>query len=237
MSVDKGILRLSKKGAILIEFVSKKGKTVLANAAHDEISQTLRERLKDLDGQEVEFERVGGQPKRIREVGGTFVEAAASRASAAGGSQRGPRSSNDPQRQRDGARTRGGSGGQRHFHNPYNFIPAPPRNTADADLGDVPLAGQDRLDPPRYTGRIGVRMVAKTPLLVPDTENAQESPNGHKTFPLRLGSDGKPSIPASSIRGMLRSPTRPSPTPASGSSRTSFAAGSRFGWTRVKDCG
>lgn len=64
---------------------------------------------------------------------------------------------------------------------------------------------QDRFDPTLHTGRIGVRMVAETPLLVPDTENVEESPNGHKTFPLRLGVDGKPSIPPSSIRGMLRS--------------------------------
>jgi len=48
-------------------------------------------------------------------------------------------------------------------------------------------------------------MTAMTPLLVPDTERAQESANGHKTFPLRVGADGRPLIPASGVRGMLRS--------------------------------
>ena len=94
---------------------------------------------------------------------------------------------------------------QRHFHNPYNFVPAPPRNTSDPDLGDHRPVSHDSFDPALYSGRIRIRMVAETPLLVPDTENAEESPNGHLTFPLRLGADGKPSIPASSIRGMLRS--------------------------------
>jgi CRISPR/Cas system CSM-associated protein Csm3 (group 7 of RAMP superfamily) len=205
MSVDKGILRLSKKGAPQIEIVTKKGKQALLNPPREEISQTLRDKLKELDGQQVEFELVGGQPKRIREVGGTFVVAGASGAAAGGGSQRDPQSSNQPQRQRDGARTGGGGGGQRHFHNPYNFVPAPPRKTSDPDLGDHRPVSQGSFEPARYSGRIGVRMVAEAPLLVPDTENAEESCNGHKTFPLRLGADGKPSIPASSIRGMLRS--------------------------------
>jgi CRISPR-associated protein (TIGR03986 family) len=179
MSVDKGILRLSKKGAPQVEVVTKKGKKAFLNPPREEVSQTLRDKLKELDGQEVEFELVGGQPKRIREVGGTFVVAAASGGSA--------------------------GGGQRHFHNPYNFVPAPPRNTSDPDLGDHRPESQASFDPALCSGRIGVRMVAKTPLLVPDPENAEESRKGHKTFSLRLGADGKPSIPASSIRGMLRS--------------------------------
>ena len=48
-------------------------------------------------------------------------------------------------------------------------------------------------------------MIAKTPLLVPDGECVQEDANGHKTYQLLVGSDGKPLIPASSVRGMLRS--------------------------------
>ena len=205
MSADKGILRLSKKGAPQIEIVTKKGERALLNPPRDEISETLRDKLKELEGQEVEIDLVGGQPKRIREVGGTFVAAAASSSTTRGDSRRGSRSSNQPQRRGDGGRPRGGGGGQRHFHNPYNFIPAPPRNRSDPDLGDHRPVSQASFDPARCSGRIGVRMVAETPLLVPDTENAQESANGHKTFPLRLGADGKPSIPASSIRGMFRS--------------------------------
>ncbi|RAL20665.1 TIGR03986 family CRISPR-associated RAMP protein [Lujinxingia litoralis] len=203
MAADKGILRLSKKGAVQIEFVSKKGKTVLANAAQDQLSHTLRTRLNELDGQEVEFERVGGQPKRIREVGGAFVTAYASGDSNGGGRGK-PRRSTRSQRH-SGSDSQKRNIKTRHFHNPYNFVPAPPRDTLDPELGDHPPVSQDSFEPALYTGRIGIRLVAKTPLLVPDIENAQESPNGHKTFPLLLSTDGKPSIPASGIRGMLRS--------------------------------
>src|SRR5690606_17313815 len=94
---------------------------------------------------------------------------------------------------------------QPDFHNPYNFVPAPPRNISDRDLGDHPPVDQDAFLADRYSGSIRVSMIAKTPLLVPDTERAQESTNGHKTFPLRVGADGRPLIPASSVRGMLRS--------------------------------
>jgi hypothetical protein len=99
---------------------------------------------------------------------------------------------------------------QAGFHNPYNFVPAPPRNTNDPDLGDLekkPPVDQSAFMEDRYTGSIRVRMTAKTPLLVPDTnlERVQESPNGHKTFPLRVDANGRPLIPASSVRGMLRS--------------------------------
>jgi CRISPR-associated protein (TIGR03986 family) len=94
---------------------------------------------------------------------------------------------------------------QTDFHNPYNFVPAPPRNTSDPDLGDQPPVDQDVFLTDRYSGSIGVRMTARTPLLVPDTERAQEHTNGHKTFPPRVDAEGKPLIPASSVRGMLRS--------------------------------
>lgn len=192
MPADKGTLRLSKKGAIQIEFVSKRGKTVLANPAQSEISQPLLKRPAEFADREVEFETVDGQPKRIRVVGEDFIANA--------GGQHG-----QLQGQPDNVRAGGVGQKQRHFHNPYNFVPAPPRNTQHVDLGDHPPLTQGSFAPERYSGRIRIRMVAETPLLVPDTENLQESHNGHKTFPLRLGADGKPSIPASSIRGMLRS--------------------------------
>ncbi len=202
MAGEKGILCITKKGGVQIEFVSKKGKTVRTNTAHREVSQTVRDKLKELDGQEVEFDMVGRQPKKIREIGGNFV-APANRGgpSTSGRGRQGRRSS---ERQCSGGGGRRG-GHQRHFHNPYNFVPAPPRDRKDPDLGDHRPVGQDRFDPHRYTGRITVRMVAETPLLVPDSEKVQEAPNGHKTFPLRVGPDGKPAIPASSVRGMLRS--------------------------------
>lgn len=207
MTLEKGILRVTKSGSAQIEVVTKKGGTANLSPSHGEISQSVLDRLADLAGKEVEFERVGGQPKKVREVGGSFVPPRRDTrpgdrdrgwAGPAGGFQPGrqqgrqDRSEDMPHRQPD-------------FHNPYNFVPAPPRNTDDPYLGDQQPIDQDAFLANRYSGSIRVRMIAKTPLLVPDTERAQESPNGHKTFPLRVGADGKPLIPASSVRGMLRS--------------------------------
>jgi len=45
-------------------------------------------------------------------------------------------------------------------------------------------------------------MTAETPLMVPEE---QRDENGHKTFKLRSDEQGNPLIPASSVRGMLRS--------------------------------
>jgi CRISPR-associated protein (TIGR03986 family) len=205
--VAKGILHLSKKGSVQVKFTSKKGKPVDSIPPQSELSQTLLHRLKDFDGKDVEFELVNGQPKKVREVGGTFIPPQGTGGN--GGRDRG-RSGQDK-----GGSGRGGNAGQgrssqneknvpRTFHNPYNFIPAPPRNTNDPDLGDQCPIDQGEFLPDRYSGSIRVRMTAETPLLVPDTEKMTEK-QGHKTFPLRMDAEGRPLLPASSIRGMLRS--------------------------------
>ncbi|MDA1180650.1 MAG: RAMP superfamily CRISPR-associated protein, partial [Planctomycetota bacterium] len=169
-------------------------------------------------GMEIEFERVGGQPKQVRAVGQTFVaqatessrgntrtaqgETSKQHQSGTTGGQHSPQSQAQP----SGEQIRQDQH-QRDFHNPYSFVPAPPRKTDDSELGNGPPVPHDAFDPKRYSGRIRVRMVVKTPVLVPDTDpaNIQEGKNGHKTFRLRVDENGLPSIPASSIRGMLRS--------------------------------
>lgn len=205
-----------ERGELVVKETRKKGEpsliqvrigTALFNPARGEISQSVLDRLAELRGKEVEFERVGGQPKKIREVGGSFVPP--QRDVSEGGRARGQSGrgggfqSDRPQSHQGGREVL--PHGRRDFHNPYNFIPAPPRNRSDPDLGDQHPVDQDAFLTDRYSGSIRVRMTAKTPLLVPDTERAHESANGHKTYPLRADSDGKPLIPASSVRGMLRS--------------------------------
>lgn len=203
MAVERGelIVRRRKDKPPLIQI--RIGNKPPLNVAAGEVSRSLLDRLDELNGKEVEFERVGGQPKQVRGVGAAFVGAVENAAMPASGTAQGPRSRPAQQRGHGGPQLGGGRGPD--FHNPYNFVPTPPRNTSDPDLGDYPSVAQDSFDPARFTGRIRVRMIAQTPLLIPDTENARESGNGHKTFPLRLDADGKPAIPASSIRGMLRS--------------------------------
>jgi CRISPR-associated protein (TIGR03986 family) len=101
------------------------------------------------------------------------------------------------------------------FHNPYNFVPALPRDNGkvkNSELGDRnPLKvgmGHGVYQSDRWSGRIAVTLKTKTPLLIPDIfdhEVQAGEEKGHKTFPLRLGADGKPNLPPTSIKGMLRS--------------------------------
>lgn len=91
-----------------------------------------------------------------------------------------------------------------HFHNPYNFIPALPRPTQDPELGDHKPIGHGRYEKDYWSGRIAVKLTTVTPLLIPDAAEMTEN-DGHNTYPVRLGKDGKPYLPLTSIKGMLRS--------------------------------
>ncbi|HEY3379384.1 MAG TPA: TIGR03986 family CRISPR-associated RAMP protein [Armatimonadota bacterium] len=91
------------------------------------------------------------------------------------------------------------------FHNPYNFIPAPPRNTSHTDLGDHEPVGHDCYCEGHWSGRITVRMVTETPLLLVDAANLREDQTTkHKTYPVRRGPNGDPLIAPTGIKGMLR---------------------------------
>ena len=92
----------------------------------------------------------------------------------------------------------------RHFHNPYNFIPALPRACAGSPLGDGLPAGHDALLDNHWTGRIRVNITAVTPLLAVDASRAERLPNDHGIYPLRLDSAGNPYLPPTSLKGMLR---------------------------------
>jgi CRISPR-associated protein (TIGR03986 family) len=193
MSTQRGTLILNKKGKAQI----KMGSTVF-NPALDQLSGIFNNRLKEFDGAEVEFELEGGQPKRIRPAGAEFATVGAAPRNVVA-PRRHQRNERPPRQTMDRAPNL-----PLDFHNPYNFVPAPPRKTDDPDLGDHAPVSHDHFSPDRYTGVIRVSMEATTPLLVPDAERVREDQNGHKTYPLLLGKDGKPLIPSSSVRGMLR---------------------------------
>ncbi|MBF2072930.1 MAG: TIGR03986 family CRISPR-associated RAMP protein [Synechococcales cyanobacterium C42_A2020_086] len=91
------------------------------------------------------------------------------------------------------------------FHNPYNFIPALPRDQVTGELGDRAPVGHGRYLPDYWSGRISVKLTTVTPLLIPDAAEMTADSNGHKTYPVRLAADGKPYLPPTSIKGMLRS--------------------------------
>lgn len=93
------------------------------------------------------------------------------------------------------------------FLNPYTFVPAFPRDDLPAPLADAPPTGHDRLHPGRWTGTIKVKLTVRTPLLLLDTARASVAESGieeHLTYPV-LTRDGRPHLPATSVKGMLRS--------------------------------
>lgn len=90
-----------------------------------------------------------------------------------------------------------------HFLNPYNFVrylgqPRPENHV----LGDCPPPPHDRYV--GLTGRITCTVDAKTPLFISDSHAIEEDDNEHKSYRF-FRYDGKPALPASSLRGMVRS--------------------------------
>jgi CRISPR-associated protein (TIGR03986 family) len=90
-----------------------------------------------------------------------------------------------------------------NFHNPYNFVPALPRDSVTGYLGDCQPVGHQAYMDDRWSGTIAVKLTTKTPLLIPDAA-VSEDKNGHKTYGLRMLGD-KPDLPLTSVKGMLRS--------------------------------
>ncbi|WP_322779174.1 TIGR03986 family CRISPR-associated RAMP protein [Frankia sp. Cas4] len=88
------------------------------------------------------------------------------------------------------------------FRNPYTFVPALARDGA-GPLGDAPPAGHDVWEQDRWSGRIGVTLTAVTPLLLLDTAQAKPDDRGHTTYSVLLR-DGRPHIPSTAVKGMLR---------------------------------
>lgn len=88
------------------------------------------------------------------------------------------------------------------FENPYNFVPAPPRNTTHPELGDHGPVGHHRYHPGFVSGTVDIEIETITPLLIPD--EGQEDANRHRRFGLRLDHEGAPVLPATSLKGMLR---------------------------------
>ena len=165
---------------------------------------------------EVQFERKPphGEPIQIRLAGKAFVAPAGRKPTPSmpiaqkqwnAPAQRETR--NQQRERREPGPERTNDRMPREFHNPYNFVPAVPRDHVDGatnDLGDKPPAGHDRFHAELLSGKLRVQMTVKTPLLLPDTARV-EVQNEHKIFPVRVGADDKPEINPTAIKGMLRS--------------------------------
>lgn len=187
-----------------VVFPTKKGMSIPTPFDPEQLSASLRNRTEDEI--EVDLEVVSGKPVRIRPVGEPFAAAPAPQPVRSSQQQRGSQ-----QRGQQGRAPQGHRQPQQRppairgaFHNPYNFVPALPRDGITGELGDHDPSGHHVLHPDRFTGVIRVKLTVKTPLLVPDAANAVDCTNDHKSFPVRIDAEGKPYIPPTSIKGMLR---------------------------------
>ncbi|MCC5900276.1 MAG: TIGR03986 family CRISPR-associated RAMP protein [Phormidium sp. BM_Day4_Bin.17] len=177
MSVLKGELRVNNRGNIQLRFQDDNRRQGIGDQILTKsFYETYQENPQALDRLEVEFELDNNQPCRVREVGGVFQDTPK------------PKTVNP-----------------KVFHNPYNFVPALPRNNITGELGDRKPIGHGRYHANHWTGRIAVKLTTITPLLIPDAAEMEEDAQGHKTFPTRLDAQGKPYLPPTSLRGMLRS--------------------------------
>ena len=88
-----------------------------------------------------------------------------------------------------------------HFINPYNFVSYLKKRPTDCVLGDCPPPPHDRYL--GLTGKIICNVKAKTLLFVSDS-HAVEIKNDHASYRF-FQYDGQPALPASSLRGMIRS--------------------------------
>jgi len=189
-------------------FTTKKGGTWDNPINPDLLSESLRASTEA--EVEVAFELdASGRPVRVRAVGEEWKETAPPpaprRPDDRGRGERGRRSpqrddhrsDRPPQHQPERLPT--------DFHNPYNFIPAPPRPKTGSELDDRPPVTHDRYHKELWSGRIAVTLITHTPLLVPDAARATTNDKDHKTYPTRVDKNDRPYLPATSIKGMLRS--------------------------------
>jgi CRISPR/Cas system CSM-associated protein Csm3 (group 7 of RAMP superfamily) len=208
--VAKGTLILNTKKQLRVKFTNGKGNAVEMAVPDPELHPLLRQlktdlkRCQELNGKEVELEEVKGQPTKVRPVGESWPLAV----------QPSPPQKSDYPVGRKSPVQQQGRQHMPEFHNPYNFVPALPRDQIQGDLGDLPPAGHHRYLTDRFSGVIRVKMVLATPLLLPDAARRIEYKEvdqtlgiqpGHKSFPVRVDADNQPYVPPTSIKGMLRS--------------------------------
>jgi CRISPR-associated protein (TIGR03986 family) len=188
-----GTISFNKKGQRLLEFITAKGGKMNLIPSPEILSPRIKESKEASISVRVDTGS-DGRPTKVYMEGETFAPQPRPL-------QRNPAQGNpNPQSQQHGASTNMTA----EFHNPYNFIPAIPRENVGSGLGDDKPIGHDRFYPHHYTGKLAVRMTVKTPLVVLDTARV-ETQGDHKKYPVRVGADGKPFINPTAVKGMLRS--------------------------------
>jgi CRISPR-associated protein (TIGR03986 family) len=177
-------IRTVKRGKqVVLEVPTRKGSHLLPVNAKALGADLTAMPESQLNGLEVEYELENNQPVRVRRPGQPWQPPAATVQSA---------------RREERQRARPA------FHNPYNFVPAPPRIQGNSELADQRPVGHHRYFSNRWSGCITVRLTTETPLLIPDAARVVTGDNDHKTYPARMTSDDRPYLAPTSIKGMLR---------------------------------
>ncbi|WP_223209977.1 TIGR03986 family CRISPR-associated RAMP protein [Picosynechococcus sp. NKBG042902] len=219
MTIENGTLEIKTQNqrgqqvkVCTLSYISSDGQyrsIKLDLASSEEISKTLQKKIEKLSkGRiDVDFEEENGQILRLREQGEDWVAAVPDieipeqqRPTEAAVAE--VPNVEIPERQRPIENSREVI--PNNFHNPYNFVPALPRDGVTRELGDRRPVGHGRYLPEHWSGRLSVKLTTVTPLLIPDAAEMTNNAD-HKTYPVRLGGDGKPYLPPTSIKGMLRS--------------------------------
>ena len=189
-----------KRRLPLVTWQAKKGPPV--PVPRGQLDRDLEETSANREEVPVHLDLESGQPRRVRRVGAAWAAAPAAPPVQPPTAAERPRSG--PAGGRSGAamppHTTVGE-----FHNPYGFIPAPVRDGVQGELGDQAPISHASFASERISGRIGVTMEVVTPLLLLDAARARMEKKDHQIFPVRLGPDGFPLVPPTSVKGMLRS--------------------------------
>ena len=82
-----------------------------------------------------------------------------------------------------------------NFINPYNFVPVDLKNTRRANAAER----SEEL----FTGYFQCRVRCRTPLAIPDVEHREDLGRQHYKYPF-FSLDGRPVIPGSAVRGVIR---------------------------------
>jgi CRISPR-associated protein (TIGR03986 family) len=200
-----GVLVVEGKN-LKVRFTNQNGKEMSATIPEDHMASALVLKKKigwaGLDGMAVDLDVENGQPRRVRPQGESWLPTSPDTVQV-------DRARNDrginsnPQRVVNANRQPAAVAGD--FHNPYNFVPALPRDRVpkDSELNDHTPVGHSQYLSKHWSGSIRVELNTKTPLLIPDAFKVEEA-GEHKTYPIRMV-DGKPHLPVTSFKGMLRS--------------------------------
>ena len=184
-----GILILKGKNkSLCAKFTNKNGKQVEMAIKEQELSTSLKQKkqnnIDQLEGLEVNFEEVAGQPKKVTEIGKDFE----SIDSISKGDFHNP-------------------------YNFVTAFPRPEHIFNNSDLGDAgnnkeKIASHGKYHLDLWSGKIKVKLTTKTSLLIPDAATAKKSKSneGHKHYDIRRSHQdrNKPYLPPTEIKGMLR---------------------------------